>query len=279
MKKAKFLVFFFILLYNNRTLVLGNTINLKPKIIGVVADYLPNKENIHNYTTYPIHGLRTQYIDNLSEVCKTENVVFVMIPCDVKQIDKFSNIIDGLILIGGWDIDPKFYNQTKHEKSGEDSIVRTEFEIQILKNTIKQQKPIFTICRGTQLANIALGGDMIQDIPSTINTNINHSATKNGIGYFDIAHKVKLSEKSLIYKILNKDEIGVNSSHHQALGKIGNDLVVTGVSPNDNIPEVIEMPNYPNFFLGVQWHPEFLATDDDKLIIKAFCHGVFNSQS
>lgn len=249
-------------------------IDKKTKIIGVVADYLPNVNNVNNYTTYPIHGLRIQYIDNLSKACASENVTFVMIPSDLKQVDKFVNIIDGLVITGGWDVDPKYYNQKKHEKTGQDSNVRSDFEIAILKKSITKKKPIFTICRGMQIANIALGGDMIQDIPSYVDTKINHSATNNGVGYFDIAHDVKLKEGSLIKNILKKESIGTNSSHHQALGKIGKGLVVSGVSPTDNIVEVIEMPDYDSFFLGVEWHPEFLATKDDENIIKAFCKNV-----
>ena len=125
-----------------------------------------------------------------------------------------------------------------------------------------------------QLINIALGGDLIQDIPSYIKTDINHKAVKNGVGYLSHVHMVETYENSLIKKIINKKEFWVNSNHHQAIGKLGKNLKVTGISPKDKIIEVIELENYPSFFLGVQWHPEFAHTEEDKKILKYFCKSI-----
>ena len=116
------------------------------------------------------------------------------------------------------------------------------------------------------LINIALGGDLIQDIPSYIKTEINHKAVKNGEGYLNKVHTVQTLENSLLRKITNKKEFWVNSNHHQAIDKLGKNLKVTGISPKDKIIEVIEIENYPSFFLGVQWHPEFAHTEEDKII-------------
>ena len=125
-----------------------------------------------------------------------------------------------------------------------------------------------------QLINIALGGDLIQDIPSYIKTDINHKAVKNGVGYLNNVHIVETYENSLIRKIINKKEFWVNSNHHQAIDKLGKNLKVTGISPKDKIIEVIELENYPSFFLGVQWHPEFAHTEEDKMILKYFCKSI-----
>ena len=245
--------------------------NQRPKIIGVICDYSLNKNNEHNYSFHPLHILREQYINNLSKTCSDYNVVFIIIPIDLNQIDKFIKIVDGVIFTGGQDVDSKYYNQKKHSKNNEDSLERTEFEIKFLEKLLGEKKAILGICRGMQLINIALGGDIIQDIPSLIKTDINHKAVKNGIGYLDKIHVVKTKENSLINKITNKKEFWVNSNHHQAIGKLGKNLIVTGISPKDDIIEVIELKNYPNFFLGVQWHPEFTFTDEDKLIFQYFC--------
>ena len=261
------LIFVFI---SKKTISLIKNIQ-KPKIIGVISDYSLNQNNQHNYSSHPIHIIREQYINNLSNVCSNYNVVFILIPVDLKQINKYTQIVDGVIFTGGADVDSKYYNQPKHPTNSEDSPKRTEFEIKFLKNLLKEKKPILSICRGMQLINIALGGDLIQDIPSYIKTEINHKSVKNGQGYLNKVHTVETKENSLLRKITNKKEFWVNSNHHQSIDKLGKNLIVSGISPKDNIIEAIEIRDYPNFFLGVQWHPEFTFTDEDKKIFLYFC--------
>ena len=261
------LIFVFI---SKKTISLIKNIQ-KPKIIGVISDYSLNQNNQHNYSSHPIHIIREQYINNLSDVCSNYNVVFILIPVDLKQINKYTQIVDGVIFTGGADVDSKYYNQPKHPTNSEDSPKRTEFEIKFLKNLLKEKKPILSICRGMQLINIALGGDLIQDISSYIKTEINHKSVKNGQGYLNKVHTVETKENSLLRKITNKKEFLVNSNHHQSIDKLGKNLIVSGISPKDNIIEAIEIRDYPNFFLGVQWHPEFIFTDEDKKIFQYFC--------
>jgi len=246
----------------------------KPKIIGVISDFSLNKNNENNYSFHPIHIIRHQYINTIYSVCANYNITLIIIPIDSNQINKFAKIVDGVIFTGGEDVDPKYYNQKKHPANDEDSIERTEFEINFFKKLFDLKKPILGICRGMQLMNIALGGDLIQDIPSYIKTDINHKAVKNGVGYLNNVHMVETYENSLIKKIINKKKFWVNSNHHQAIGKLGKNLKVTGISPKDKIIEVIELENYPSFFLGVQWHPEFAHTEEDKKILKYFCKSI-----
>jgi putative glutamine amidotransferase len=176
------LILLLLLVFNENSKASLKNNNKKPKIIGVVSSYTENKKN-SNQTSDPAYVLKERYINNLSKICQDDNVVFIVIPNDINQINKFVDIIDGLVLTGGVDIDAKYFNQKKHPKSGNDSIVRTEFEISILKKILAKKKPILGICRGIQLINVALGGDLIQDIPSYIKTDINHSYVKDGIGY------------------------------------------------------------------------------------------------
>ena len=246
----------------------------KPKIVGVICDYSLNKNNQHNYSSHPIHVIREEYINNLSKVCSNYNVVFILIPVDIKQINKFTQIVDGVIFSGGDDVDPKYYNQPPHPKNSEDSIERTEFEMKFLKALLKEKKPILSICRGIQVINIALGGDLIQDIPSYIKTEINHKAVKNGEGYLNKVHTVQTLENSLLRKITNKKEFWVNSNHHQSIHKLGKNIIVSANSPKDNVIEAIEMKDYPSFFLGVQWHPEFTFTEEDIAIFHYFCQSL-----
>ena len=264
------IIAFIIIFISKKTLSFIKNIQ-KPKIIGVISDYSLNQNNQHNYSSHPIHIIREQYINNLSNVCSNYNVVFILIPVDLKQINKYTQLVDGVIFTGGADVDSKYYNQPKHPTNSEDSPKRTEFEIKFLKNLLKEKKPILSICRGMQLINIALGGDLIQDISSYIKTEINHKSVKNGQGYLNKVHTVETKENSLLRKITNKKEFWVNSNHHQSIDKLGKNLIVSGISPKDNIIEAIEIRDYPNFFLGVQWHPEFTFTDEDKKIFHYFC--------
>ena len=264
------IIAFFIIFISKKTLSFIKNIQ-KPKIIGVISDYSLNQNNQHNYSSHPIHIIREQYINNLSDVCSNYNVVFILIPVDLKQINKYTQLVDGVIFTGGADVDSKYYNQPKHPTNSEDSPKRTEFEIKFLKNLLNEKKPILSICRGMQLINIALGGDLIQDISSYIKTEINHKSVKNGQGYLNKVHRVETKENSLLRKITNKKEFWVNSNHHQSIDKLGKNLIISGISPKDNIIEAIEIRDYPNFFLGVQWHPEFIFTDEDKKIFQYFC--------
>ena len=263
------LIMILIFIYNKK-----NINKDRPKIIGVISDYFLNKNNEYNYSYQPVNILRKQYINDIYTVCSDLNVTLIAIPIDSNQIDKYSQIVDGVIFTGGSDIDAKYFNQVNHPSNDEDTIEKTEFEIKFLKKLLDLKKPLLLICRGMQLINVISGGDIIQDIPSYIKTDINHNAVKKGVGYLDKAHTVQTTEKSLLRKITNKKEFWVNSNHHQAIGKLGKKLKVTAISPSDNIIEVIELKNYPSFFLGVQWHPEFAHTEEDKMILKYFCKSI-----
>lgn len=252
----------------------------KPKIIGVLSDYSKNEKDEHSYSFQPLQLLRTQYINNIHSVCKDMNIAVVLIPIDETQTEKFSQLIDGLLIPGGLDIPASYYGQKKHKSSDlEDDYDKVSFEMKLIKNIMKDGKPILGICRGMQLLNITLGGDVIQDISNSIKTTIKHANVKNGVGYTDIAHNVKIiDKKSLIFNITNKQEFGVNSNHHQAIKKLGKNLVATAISPTDNIIEAMEMPSYPSFFLGLQWHPEFIFTQEDVKIIRSFCNSIVQNK-
>ena len=87
-----------------------------------------------------------------------------------------------------------------------------------------------------------------------------------------------MDKRSRLAKILNKTEIDVNSKHNHAIDKIGDGVLVYGISPKDGVPEMIEIKGYPKFLVGVQWHPEFLSTDDDVKLLQAFCKAVVNNE-
>ena len=102
-------------------------------------------------------------------------MALIIIPIDSNQINKFAQIVDGVIFTGGGDVDSKLFNQEKHPTAIDETEERTEFEVNFCKKILELKKPILAICRGMQLVNVVLGGDIVQDIPSYIKTNINHN--------------------------------------------------------------------------------------------------------
>lgn len=230
----------------------------KPKIIGIIGDFLPNENNEHNYTNSPIYAIKSQYIDNFVKVCKNKNVSFVLLTDTPEHVDKIINSVDAIVLTGGGDDTPPFR--------------RDEFEEKILIKAIEQKKQVLGICRGMQMINFFLGGDvpLIKDVnPNAINHSLGY-ACKN----CKYLHDVVLKENSLIKKIIKKDKIQVSSRHSFTIDELGENVKISSVSPIDNIIESIELIDYPKFFLGVQWHPENLYTIDDEKLIEAFCESV-----
>ena len=155
--------------------------------------------------------------------------------------------LDGLLFGGGCDLNPNHYGETVIHPSVEISDARERFELALFSAFMQTKKPIFGICRGVQLMNVALGGSLIQHLDGHRQT-----PTAGNIP----THDVLLAEKSLLCRICGCDRISVNSFHHQAIKHIGKDASISAITPN-GVVEGIELPQSVHpFFLGVQWHPE-----------------------
>lgn len=166
---------------------------------------------------------------------------------------------DGIVLSGGVDTHPSFYKNNRLNyplAPCEFNIARDKFELAVFDYTQQNNTPVLAICRGMQLVNIALGGDMIQDIEEVGKQN--HRRMENA----DTIHEITIGKATLLYKITGIEKGIINSAHHQALGKISEELIVTGYSP-DGIPESAERKDAQkhSFLLCVQWHPERLAQE------------------
>jgi putative glutamine amidotransferase len=173
--------------------------------------------------------------------------------------------LDGFVFTGGDDIDPRFYKE-KPLSGAAVSIspdVRTRFEIELFKAVIKAKKPVLAICYGAQLANVALGGKLYQDIGLQITNPVKHGASKPGEKVF---HEVDIFEGTLLSRILGTPRIRVRSAHHQSVKNPGKGLHLSAVS-RDRVIEALE-PRTKTFFLAVQWHPE--KTPDDRYAKKLF---------
>jgi len=194
----------------------------------------------------------------------------LMLPVDpllAEDPSEALDLIDGLVLAGGADIDPGSYGQAAHAETVDTVPERDAFELALTRGAIERDLPVLGICRGMQLINVARGGTLRQHLPE----HYGHEEHRRVIGSFDGAdHEVQLSEGSLAARAAGELRHATKSHHHQGVDRLGEGLRVSGISTLDGLPEAIELENAspPNrFVLGVQWHPE---ADTASRVIGAF---------
>jgi putative glutamine amidotransferase len=166
------------------------------------------------------------------------------------------DLLDGLALAGGADIDPAAYRQEAHLETVGTAPERDRFEIALAREAIERDMPVLGICRGMQLINVALGGTLFQHLPERFG----HHEHRRALGSFDGAdHDVELGEGSLARRVVNEPRHATKSHHHQGVDQLGEGLLISATSAMDGLPEAIELSDR-RFVLGVQWHPEADST-------------------
>lgn len=177
--------------------------------------------------------------------------------------DEMLDLLDGLILAGGADVDPAAYGQEPHPETKGTVPRRDAFEIALTRRALDRDIPVLGICRGMQLLNVACGGTLLQHLPELFG----HEDHRRVSGTFDNSdHDVRLADGSLAAQVAGETLHGTKSHHHQGVDDLGEGLVVTGWSVMDELPEAIELPDR-RFTLGVQWHPE---ADEQSKVIENF---------
>jgi putative glutamine amidotransferase len=180
----------------------------------------------------------------------------------------------GLMLTGGDDVAPGRYGESKHPAVVEVEPERDDFEIALVREARRRDLPIFAICRGVQVLNVAFGGSLVQDIPSQVPGALQHKLTVPPHQSYALAHEVWFEKDSLLGSLLKDrlsdgDSCEVNSRHHQAVKQVANGYRVTATAP-DGVIEAIEDPS-ARFCLGVQWHPEnFWRTGEFRALFEGF---------
>ncbi len=163
--------------------------------------------------------------------------------------------VDGLLISGGnFDIHPSYYGEKPVTGLGEIKQERTEFELDLTSRALKQDRPLLGICGGAQAINVALGGSLYQDIATQLPGAGEHqqSARKESGG-----HPVRIHPGTRLRQIVRRNALEVNTTHHQAVKKVGDGLVINATA-DDGLIEGIESSRH-TFILGVQWHPEALT--------------------
>ncbi|HEY7166860.1 MAG TPA: gamma-glutamyl-gamma-aminobutyrate hydrolase family protein [Candidatus Binatia bacterium] len=166
------------------------------------------------------------------------------------------NRLDGVVLSGGYfDIHPRYYGEEPLNELGEIKSERTEFELDLATRALIENKPVLGICGGEQAINVCLGGSLYQDIRAQFPGAEEHEqSARKEIG----GHLVEIRAGTRLHQIVGNDRLEVNTTHHQAVKKLGKGLVVNAVAP-DGLTEGIESTEH-DFVIGVQWHPEALSS-------------------
>jgi putative glutamine amidotransferase len=167
--------------------------------------------------------------------------------------------LDGLVLTGGGDIEPSRFGEAAHPKTTLVSADRDALEVDLVDRALRDDVPMFAICRGLQVLNVALGGSLHQHVPEVFGDAVQHSQAATR----DVAtHDVKVqTEGTRLGTIIGSSELRVNSFHHQAVHRLGRELRDVGWAP-DNVIEALEHADRRRFVVAVQWHPEELVGHD-----------------
>ncbi len=198
--------------------------------IGITFTYRPNSET------------NNDYIQVIKRYGGTPNPLYPNDPIGG---------IDGLLLTGGPDIHPSRFGEEEHPALESVNKERDKWELALYEEAIKENIPVFGICRGIQIMNVAMDGSLYQDIPSQFTTHLTHKILENKD---DSWHYIKIQPGSLLNQITGDTIAAVNSRHHQTVKCLGDGFVTTAQS-KDGVIEALEDPS-KQFVLGVQYHPE-----------------------
>ncbi len=227
---------------------------VKPRI-GITSAFSESEQGYY---------LKRQYVE---AVTRAGGLPLLLPTTPDVAIDELAQSIDGILLSGGGDIDPHWFGEEPHVRNGSIDPIADTFEIHLCRSFLAAERPIFGICRGVQVLNVAAGGDIYQDLGEQTGSTLQHAQKAPD---WHATHQVTVNEKSSLARILGTTRMRVNSFHHQGIRTIAPHFRVAAKA-GDGLVEAIEKPGVP-FTLGVQWHPErtFTKSPPELALFQAF---------
>jgi putative glutamine amidotransferase len=224
-----------------------------PPLIGITADLSSVPSHRTQSQSEPTLFLPQRYVSAVERV----GAIAVILPAHHSShgLRRYMNLLDGLVISGGnFDIHPRYYGEEPINQLGIIKPQRTEFELELAMSALKHDLPVLGICGGAQAINVVLGGSLYQDIAAQLPDAAEHQqSARKTVG----GHRVQVQDGTRLRKIIGRQSVEVNTTHHQAIKKLGRGLVVNAVA-GDGVIEGIESTRH-EFVLGLQWHPEVLA--------------------
>lgn len=258
-----------ITILNGKMIIKNNVflggIHMSAPIIGISGNKLIPTGN--DFLGHPLAYTPTGFVNAIQ---KAGGLPLIFPISDPQFAKDYIQQIDKLLLTGGQDIAPQFYNEEPHPTIQQIDLARDLFEIALIEEAVKVNKPIFGVCRGLQLLNVYFGGTLYQDLSLYKNWKIGHVQRKTNPIF--PTHSISIESKSTLADILGNNRM-VNSYHHQAIKELATDLTATAFS-KDNIIEAIEFAEQR--ILAVQWHPElsFETEEKDMALFNYFVHSL-----
>ena len=222
-------------------------------VIGITADSSECEQTGSKTNREGLYSLASRYCNAIENA----GGLPIIIPHSRSrtQIRHLLRRIDGLLISGGgFDIDPAYYGEQPIAKLGKINSQRTFTELQSIAFGLERDLPMLGICGGAQAINVALGGSLYQDIATQLPAAQKHQQEERSDNY---GHVVAVARGTLLYKVCRRQRLQVNTTHHQAIRKLGKGLAINATAP-DGLIEGIESKKH-SFVLGLQWHPEVLA--------------------
>ena len=225
---------------------------MKKPVIGLVAALLPYPESDSAF-----HCDRQYANDTYCQsIVRAGGNPILILPTE--DISGSVSLVDGLLFMGGHDIDPSLYNEERSELCKKSVLSEDRFQLDVFHEAQRQKKPILGICRGHQLINIALGGTLYQDYRLRKETEVDHLVESQ----YDLAsHEIIIREGSTLHSLMGRTKVGVNSLHHQTVKTVGKGLEVTAWTEDGSI-EALEGKD----ILTVQFHPESMVARSDEML-------------
>jgi putative glutamine amidotransferase len=206
------------------------------------------------------HAVAVGYVDGVRRTGALPLILPILPPEDVPDL---LDMVDGLVITGGGDLDPSSYGAERHAETGESDAARDAFDLALIAQALERDTPVLAICRGAQALNVALGGTLLQHLPE-------HTGSDHGVydRHTERVHRVRIDPGSRLASVVGATEVFVNSLHHQAVDEPGEGLVAVAWS-DDGAIEAVESGDDGGPF-GVQWHPELLGTEPDAAALFAW---------